>query len=270
MSDGKSPICKKCITELIDYTDIRTIYSTLRAMDLPFIVDLWNGCVNRGGNIFGNYMRQINSLPNHKGSTWEDSVFEEQVIDDQISGEISPISAQTIVVTQELIDKWGNYPAEEIILFEKKYQQLKVNYPERTAMHIEALQIYVRYRVKEELATQKGASKEAESWGKLAKEAATAAKINPSQLSKSDLSDGLDSFSQLTRNVEQAVDIIEILPRFKEKPQDKVDFTIWCYANYVRDLKGLPPVDYKEIYHFYEERKKEYERHIEDEDNVFL
>ncbi|OZB98032.1 hypothetical protein [Paenibacillus sp. XY044] len=269
MSDGKSPLCKKCINEMIDYSDIKTVHSALRAMDLPFLIDLWEDSSNRIGKTFGNYLRQINSLPNYRGMTWEDSVFEKKSIE---NSEIS-VSAPTqpaVVVTPDLIEKWGNYPPDEIILFEKKYQQLKVNYPERTAMHIEALQIYVRYRVKEELATQKGQSKEAESWGKLAKDAAVAAKINPSQLSKSDLSDGLDSFSQLTRNVEQAIDVIEILPQFKERPQDKVDFTIWCYVNYVRDLKGLPPAEYKDIFAFYDQRKKEYESNIDGEDNVFL
>ena len=136
---------------------------------------------------------------------------------------------------------------------------LKNNYQEKTAMHTEALLTYIRYRVKEELATANNDSKSAKEWGTLAKDAATAAKINPSQLSKSDLTDGLDTFGQLVRSVEQAVDIIPILPKFKERPQDKADFTLFCYVNYIRDLKGLPLVEYSEIYRFYEDRKKEYE-----------
>src|SRR5690606_34225780 len=106
----------------------------------------------------------------------------------------------------------------------------------------------------------KGDVKDAKDWGALAQKAAQDAKINPSQLSKSDLTDGLDTFGQLVRTVEQAVDIIPILPVFKERPQDKVDFTLLCYINYVRDLKGLPLVEYEEIYKFYEQRKKDYEQ----------
>lgn len=126
-------------------------------------------------------------------------------------------------------------------------------------MHTEALLTYIRYRVKEEIATARDDMKSAKEWGQLAQKAAQDAKINPSQLSKSDLSDGLDTFGQLVRSVEQAVDIIPILPVFKERPQDKVDFTIWCYINYIRDLKGLPLAEYEDIYRFYDERKKEYE-----------
>lgn len=260
LSDGKFPICKDCIKELIDYKDIKTVHNILRTFDIPFIAEYWER-VKNSNNPFGNYMRMANSLRQFKGLTWDDSVFEIERI--PITDSENNIQYQPY---EDLVEKWGDYPIEEIKLFEKKYQELREHYPERTAMHVEALKIYVRYRVKEELATQKGLYKEAEAWGKLAKDAATSAKINPSQLSKADLSDGLDTFSQLTRSVEQAVDIIEILPKFKERPQDSVDFTIWCYVNYVRDLKGLPPADYKDIYKFYEERKKEYDKLVEGEE----
>lgn len=258
ITDGKSPICKDCIKEMIDYEDMNSVYSILRTLDIPFILEYWNKALEKSDkDPFGNYMRMANSLRQFQGLTWDDSIFESK--DELINIKDSENKTQ-IVSNKELIEKWGDYPLEEIKLFEKKYQELRVNYPERTAMHTEALKIYVRYRVKEELATQKGAYKEAEAWGKLAKDAATSAKINPSQLSKADLSDGFDTFSQLVRTVEQAVDIIPILPKFKARPQDRADFTLWCYINYVRDLKGLPPAKYEDIYKFYEERKKEYEQ----------
>jgi hypothetical protein len=158
-----------------------------------------------------------------------------------------------------LEDKWGfGYKIEELIAFEKKYQFLKNNYPEKTSMHTEALLKYIRYSVKEEMATAQGNVSDAKSWGQLAKDAATAAKINPSQLSASDLTGGLNSFSELIKAAEQVVDIIPILPQFKYRPNDALDFVIWCYVNYVRDLKGLPLCEYEDIYEFYDRRKKEY------------
>lgn len=266
--DGKSPICKDCIKQMIDYNNIKSIYSVLRTLDVPFDIEHWEKALESKSDPFGNYMRMANSLRQFKGRTWEDSVFKRKSeIHSTKDTDMYPTTNRSDEYTRELIEKWGDYPLEELELFEKKYQQLRVNYPERTAMHTEALLIYVRYRVKEELATQAGDVKEAKEWGALAQKAAQDAKINPSQLSKADLSDGLDSFSQLTRLVEQAVDIIPILPKFKERPQDKVDFTIWCYINYVRDLKGLPPADYQDVYRFYEDRKKEYEALIEGEED---
>ena len=146
---------------------------------------------------------------------------------------------------------------------------LKNNYKEKTNLHTEALLNYIRYRVKEEIATAKGDVKEAKEWGELANKAATSAKINPSQLSKADLSDGLSTFSELSQAVEKEVDIIPILPRFKYRPNDALDFNIWCYVNYIRDLGGLPPCNYEDVYSFYDRRKEDYIKQYGDPYGIF-
>jgi hypothetical protein len=265
-ADKKIPVCKSCLSAMFDEHNIEnSLKNILRQIDKPYIYDLLETSIEENpNNIFGTYMKNI-SMPQYKGLTWNNSTLEPSN-----KGDIEEkynIKTEDFKVTSDLILKWGDYSPEEIKAFERKYQMLKNNYQEKTAMHTEALLIYIRYRVKEEMATQKGDVREAKEWGALAQKAAQDAKINPSQLSKSDLSDGLDSFSQLVRSVEQAVDIIEILPKFKERPQDSVDMTIWCYINYIRDLKGLPLAEYKDIYAFVEERKKEYENMIGNEEN---
>jgi hypothetical protein len=267
---GKIPVCKACIKGLIKYEDMESVYSFLRQFDIKFDIEYWKKAEENKNDTFARYMTMANSLPQFDGTSWNDSVFELSKLNDR---EIESTKEDNTIIAPskkddiplELIAKWGEgYTPEEYRSFERKYALLKNNYQEKTAMHTEALLTYVRYRVKEELATAKGSVKEAKDWGAMAKEAATAAKINPSQLSKSDLSDGLDTFGQLVRSVEQAEDIIPILPQFKEKPQDKVDFTIWCYINYIRDLKSLPLASYEEVYAFYEDRKKEFESRDDD------
>lgn len=257
---GKITVCKKCIKEMIDYNKINTIYDILQTMDLPFIYTTWNNCENGKGDTFGNYLRQINSLPQFKNMRWKDSSFS---VDSNSKMDNGIIKNEPLLSREErfrLLDKWGlNYSDEELYSFEKKYNLLKNNYPEKTAMHTESLLSYIRFRIKEELATANGDVAEAQKWGQLADKASERAKLNPSQLSKADLSGGLNGFGELVRAVEQAVDIIPILPKFKEKPQDKIDFTLWCYINYVRRLKNLPDAEYEDIWQFYEERRKEYE-----------
>jgi hypothetical protein len=108
------------------------------------------------------------------------------------------------------------------------------------------------------LATAKKQVKEAKEWGALATKAAQDAKINPSQLTQADLQGGLNSFSEISLMAEQAVDIIKVLPEFKYRPIDAADFIIWCYINYERDAQGLPMVSYRDIWQFYDKRKKEY------------
>lgn len=259
------PYCKDCLTKMATDSNgniiIEKLKDTLEKIDRPFLYDYWQISVNENPiSPFGAYMKNL-ATPQNRNLTWSDSMFEPQAILDQKKS--LSVKMEDFVVTDEMYEKWNyGYQKDEYYYFEKKYNQLKNNYPEKTSMHTEALLNYVRYRVKEELATARGDVKEAKEWGGLATGAATAAKINPSQLSAADLADGLSTFGQLGRAVEQAVDIISILPRFKEKPQDKADFTLWCYINYVRELKGLPPCEYKDIYQFYETRKKEYEDHI--------
>lgn len=88
-------------------------------------------------------------------------------------------------------------------------------------------------------------------------------------MTQADLQGGINSFSEIFKAVEQAVDIIPILPRFKFRPNDALDFNIWCYINYARDLQGLPLCTYEEVYKFYDKRKEEYLEQYGDPYGIF-
>lgn len=252
--DGRIPICKSCLKEKLSNEDFDEKYKILRLIDKPFNVDLWEVAEDMDRDTVGAYFTML-AKKDTRDMRWEDSVFGDKESNNKGKEKL------------ELIDKWGpGYRQEEYRAFEQKYKQLTNNYSEKTAMHTEALLTYIRYKVKSEIATADGQVKDAKEWGTLASKAASDAKINPNQLSKSDLSDGLDSVGQIVRAVEEHEDIIPILPQFISRPQDKVDFTIWSYISYVRNLQGLPLIDYKDIYQFYEERKKEYALHNPDVD----
>ena len=92
----------------------------------------------------------------------------------------------------------------------------------------------------------------------MAKDAATAAKINVSQLSKSDISGGVDLLPQLFEAVESEVGIIPILPYLKEQPYDDADLIIWTIVNYIRRLEDKPRIEYKEIWNFYDQMLSDY------------
>lgn len=262
--DGKVTICKRCIQEMVDYKDMNTVYKILQILDIPFFYNRWEENAVQGGNMIGRYIRMANSGINEfNNAKWEDSVFDKNGSNNEKDYEKMKIKERTITLTDEqrktYMEKWGiGYSDKELYSFEKKYDMLKESYSQKTAMHTEALLTYIRYRVKEELATAEGNVAEARQWGGLADRASEKAKLNPNQLKQADLTGGLNCFGELSRAVEQAVDIIPILPKFIKKPQDEVDFTLWCYINYIRRLKGLPDCTYEEIYNFYEERKKEY------------
>lgn len=262
-STAKLPYCKKCLKDMcIDSNgniNIEKVKQMLKLIDRPFLYDIFKSSMEDEMDTIGAYMKNI-AMQQYRDLGWSCSVFEPTHQNDIIDKKYNNI----FQATDNIIFKWGEgYQPEEYRAFERKYEFLKNNYPEKTSMHTEALLKYIRYSVKEEIATASNDVGAAKSWGQLAKDAATAAKINPSQLSAADLQDGLSTFGQLSRAVEQAVDIIKILPKFKERPQDKIDFTLWCNINYIRDLKGLPLCDYKDIWKFFDDRVKEHQNRFE-------
>ena len=276
LHNGVYPYCKKFIKETVANDDgsinIDKLQDILRQIDAPFLIDYWHISVDSGGDIVGQYFKNL-KLKQNRDLTWKNSMFAPDDDDEEIDQEeeydmdITKLSQEK---KKKLEDKWGlGYSDTELLLFEKKHKMFRNNYKEKTAMHREALFNYIRYRVKEEMATAEGNVKEAKEWGALASKAATDAKINPSQLSKADLSDGLSTFSELSEAVEKEVDIISILPKFKYRPNDAIDFNIWCYINYMRDLSGLPLCDYEDIYKFYDKRKEDYINQYGDPYGIF-
>jgi len=280
-SNGKMSICKKCIGEIYDdffkrFNDvITTIYMVCQMVDVKFSLQAIEGLkahmlksIEKGvelKSIFGIYKSKISSTCKTNGATELDFSHSDKL--DNQSDEVRIDEYE--FDNEDLKLKWGDHPNDTLIRFERKYDFLKNNYNEKTSMHTEAIYKYVRYSVLEETAIEEGDTASAKIYNDLANKAATAAKINPSQLSKADLMDGLNSFSELSMAVEKAVDIVRILPKFKFRPNDALDFTIWCYINYERNLNGLPEVDYEDVYKFYDKKVQEFIDQYGDPDGIF-
>ena len=162
-------------------------------------------------------------------------------------------------ITDESVELFGEgYTRAEYKKMVKKYNDMTKTYVVQTNLHKEALLTYVRFKVKEEMATAKGDVAEAQKWYQAAQDAAEKAKLTPKQLSKEDLQGGIVNFSDIFAAVEGAKERIKIFPEFRYQPKDAADFIIWCYINYERRLNNMPEVEYKDIYAFYDEKKREY------------
>ena len=261
--NGKLPYCKKCIKKMCfnedKKLDLDKVKKMLQMVDRPFLYEILKSSVASDSNTIGDYFKNL-QLAQYRHLGYADSVFEPQCEYDDVPIELDKDKPkENFSVTDEMEEFFGaGFSSAEYQAMFKKYNFLKNNYPETTNMHIEALKTYVRYKVKEEFATAKGDVGTAGKWADLASKAATSAKINPSQLSKADLQGGLNSVAELMKAAEQAVDILPILPKYKCQPNDALDFVIWCYVNYTRDLKGLPLCEYEDIYAFYDKKKAEY------------
>lgn len=173
--------------------------------------------------------------------------------------EIIVLNEQVFEVTPEMVNMFGEgYSRLEYKKMYKKYEAMTKTYIIQTNLHQEALLTYIRFKVKEEIATAKGDVQEAQKWYQAAQDAAEKAKLTPRQLSKEDLQGGLTNFSDIFTAVEGAKERIKIFPEFKYQPNDAADFIIWCYVNYERNLNNLPEVEYSDIYKFYDKKKQEY------------
>lgn len=273
-TNGVYPFCKDYIKKTTYNTDttinVEKLKEILRQADAPYIDSEFQGAISEKRETIGAYFSRINMMQN-RGYTWKNSDFgEKENIEINNNDYDTDNTTEDIIVkknpselTKDEIDKleekWGfGYDLNEYILFEKKWNKLIDNYGRKTAMHVEGLKTYIRFRTKEELATAKGDVKEAKEWGQLASKAATDAKINVSQLSKSDISGGIDVLPQLFEAVESKVGIIPQLPKLLEQPYDDADIIIWTNVNYMRRLEGKSRVPYREIWDFYDEMIEEH------------
>lgn len=292
-SDGKTPWCKECIinNSLTDDGEIdeQKFKSILRQIDKPYYKDLIDIAIKQfkkehsyiddkdikfhGKELIGIYFTKQNSLRQYQSKSYGDSEKEGFVRKPGLKAENLVLSSSItqkepdkhtydigdFEVTNEIKSLFGDgYTTAEYKKMFDKYEKLKMNYTLQTNIHQEALATYVRFKVKEEDATARGNVDEAKKWYDAAQNAAEKAKLTPKQLTKADLDSGVNSISELTKALEQAVDVIKILPQFKYRPNDAVDFTIWCYVNYERELDGQVPVDYSDVYRFYDKKKQEY------------
>lgn len=231
-----------------------------------------------GADIIKLYMKNVNSLRQLSTKTFEDSekdgfIQKRSTVLKNVNENIQMLGnkrsskkdgkpteeADDFEVTSEMKELFGDgYTPIEYQKMQEKYDKLKLNYTLQTNLHQEALATYVRFKVKEETATAEGNVDEARKWYDAAQNAASSGKLTPKQLSEADLQGGINSFSEIFKAVEQAVDVIPILPRFKFRPNDALDFNIWCYINYARNLEGMPECSYEDVYKFYDKKKQEY------------
>lgn len=266
------PYCGNCLIKDKDFNNVSDFVDTLSLMDKPFIKSIYDKNMTKhdGSNNLATLGRYCKDLAlNHSECHFKDSDNWESATG--LKEDLDIMSEENeSCVSRETIEFFGNgYKDREYIAMQNKYDFLLNNFDDKTNMHVEALKTYVRYRVKEELATADDKVSEADKWSKMASEAAKMAKINPSQLSKADLSEGLSTLSELSLAVEKAVDIIPILPQFKYRPNDALDFNIWCYVNYERHLRGYPLVEYSDVYKFYDERISDYIEQYGDPYGIF-
>lgn len=273
--DGIIPYCKECARKMCSDEKGRVVKEKLvnflkdEEVNKPFIESVWNISVSDKSETLGVYMRNL-ALTKYRALGWSDGETNAYSGGLTVEDLEESYKSNNFVVTKEIMEEFGEgYSEEEYKVMKTKFDKLSPFYPMPTLFHKEALMNYIRAKAKEEVAIAKNNMTDAKFWGDIARQAAKDANINPSQLKAQDTKDGLNSFSKIYEEVERAVDIVPILPKFKHRPADSADFIIFENVNYIRDLLGMPLCEYEDVYSFYDRSVEAYIKKHGDEYGIF-
>lgn len=153
-------------------------------------------------------------------------------------------SKNTIKVSEELASKWGDLEDQsEYEILEERFQRYCLSF----AVENEAQADYLRKAIAASLRVDKsiasGNAKEAETWMKVYDAAMKAGKLQPVQMSASDMLQGVVTFSQFFELVEKQ----GFIPPMPNIIRDDIDYAIWKFINYNRELMDLPLVQLGDV-----------------------
>lgn len=262
--EGKTDVCKDCMKKqfLKYYTEYNDIAFCLRLICQQYGFYYNEEYANRHvakykeslDGALGMYIGKANSMKQWRSRSYYKDTLKEESMNTAIA-KVSNSKLHTVRISDDELVKlekfWGmGYTEQEYVNFQNKYENLRVGYTEKTALHTEGLQTYVRYKVKEEMSAARNDVASADKWGRLAAAAAKDNKINAAQLNSSDIAGGVEVIPQLVEAVEERVSLIPIMPKLKAVPYDDIDMNIYALTNYYRRLEDKPPITYPEVWAF--------------------
>lgn len=261
--DGKVPVCKKCISEQVDENDISTVKRILRQIDKPFIFSLWQTSVNSDKDTFGNYMKNINSLPQYRKMTYEDSVDEVIKEDDVFSDGIdeSNLDNETILQFNEMKAKFGaGYKKDEYLRMEKFYNDMMSTHDINSPQHKEMLIEICKVNVQKDRALSENNINDYKKLSDAFKTLIADSGFRPADRVTGSEATGIRTFSQIFEEIEKDGFIV---PVPIQEHQDIVDRTIMYILNYQlkllnMDVLASPPSDTPQVDDFYDDEEDYY------------
>lgn len=236
--DGKVSICKACIQEQVDVTDLNSVKRVLRQLDKPFIAAEWQSSLNSGKEPFGWYLRVISSLNQYKDTTYEDSI-EGTVSDIRYKEQNDLITEEDIYEkpTIEVLRKWGtNYSDKEYYELENTWNDMITSNDISTPQHKKQLKYYCQVAILLDRAIDSGDGEIIQKINKQFLDIQKNSGFRPIDKISASESAGVRSFSSIFEEVEKDGFII---PDVLNYEQDIIDKTIVYIANYTRKIMSM-------------------------------
>lgn len=237
--DGKVPFCKRCLKDMMDEKDLDSVKAVLRQIDKPFLIEVWKKAQSSKNDTIGEYFRQVNSLPQYRDLTWDNSIhYEKASIVDNMMNEagvnvedVDKISTEhgEIEVSQELRNKWGNYSNRDILVMEKTWKDMERANDVSSPQHKKDLHFYCKLSMLADKALDEGDFSGYEKLSRQLDNLKKSAGFRPIDRLSGSESSGIRSFSQVYEEVEKD-GFIEPYPI--QERQDIVDRTIQYLLNY--------------------------------------
>lgn len=238
--DGKVPFCKKCIAEQVDENDLNSVKRILRQIDKPFIQMVWESAMKSEKDTFGSYMKMINSLPQYRKMTYDDSVEHvEKPTVDVDEDEMDELETEDglIKVTPEIKMKFGlGYKNDEYIKMEKFYRDMRESHTITSPNHIEMLIEICKVNVQKDRALRENNVGDYKKLSDASKALIADAGFRPADRASGNEAVGIRTFSQIFLEIEKD-GFIEPAPL--EVHEDIIDRTIMYISNYTRRLLNM-------------------------------
>jgi hypothetical protein len=241
--DGMINICRDCVREQVDVENMEQVISFLRQIDKPFIQNYWDEAVNnpQGRHPLGEYIRKVNSLQQVKNKDFNSSdgingVGKIDLSSAKAPDSIENVKGETIVYSEDLVNKWGiGYKKQEYLKMEKFYQDMRLTHEIQTPVHVNKLMELAYLTIEMERLRQE---RDIPNYTKLAKtidDMEKSAGFRPVDRQGIDGATGIKSFAQIWEEVEKK--------GFRKPPtthfnEDIYDGMIIALANYYHRLVG--------------------------------
>lgn len=240
--DGKVPICKLCLSKQVNEDDISTVKDILRQIDKPFIFMVWKSAYESPKDTFGNYMKIINSLPQYKNMTYDDSVDEitnETVdVDDAFEDSLDDdLGESNIKINSDVKLKFGSgYKNEEYVKMEKFYQDMMATHEITAPQHKEMLIEICKVNIQKDRTLREGDYTSYKKLSDASKTLIADAGFRPADRTTGSEATGIRTFSQIFEEIEKDGFITPVPIHVNE---DILDRTIMYIQNYTRRLLNM-------------------------------
>lgn len=244
MFDGRVPLCKKCLKDLIDENNIESVKVTLQRVDKPFIAKIWKSAENGENDTIGTYFKNINSLPQYRKATWADSDFtgekETEIykhkFDDIESIEEIETENGTIKLTREVAMKYGSgFTNREYLQMENFYTEMANSHAVDTPQLRKQLIYLCKLQIQMDRALESDNDGAFKKYNDSYENILKSSGFRPIDKKTSSEASGLRSFGVVFEEVEK---LGYREPKPIEERMDLVDMAILVHLNYVRQLIG--------------------------------